>query len=58
MSEPENKVMSAKEAISKFVHDGDHLIIGNYTVGTCAELVFEVTRQAGRDYLIFPIRGV
>jgi glutaconate CoA-transferase subunit A len=31
------KVMTATDAINKFVHDGDHLCIGNYTVGTCAE---------------------
>jgi glutaconate CoA-transferase subunit A len=42
MAKVQNKVMSAKEAINRFVKDGDHLVIGNYTVGTCAELVFEV----------------
>jgi hypothetical protein len=30
----ENKVMSAREAISRFVVDGEVLIIGNYTVET------------------------
>ena len=41
----ENKVMTAKEAVERFVNDGDELIIGNYTVGTCMELVFEICRQ-------------
>ncbi|MDT8273832.1 MAG: hypothetical protein RRA35_11650 [Desulfomonilia bacterium] len=45
MAQQENKVMTANEAIRRFVHDGDHLVIGNYTVGTCAELEFEVIRQ-------------
>ena len=44
------KIMSAKEAISTFVHDGEQLVIGNYTVGTCAELVFEVIRQGKKDF--------
>jgi len=46
MAEVTGKVMSTKEAINKFVHDGDHLVIGNYTVGSCAELVYEVIRLA------------
>jgi len=37
MAEVIGKVMSAKEAIGRFVHDGDHIVIGNYTVGSCAE---------------------
>jgi len=44
----QNKVMTAQEAVSRFVHDGDHLVIGNYTVGNCAALVFEVIRQGRR----------
>ncbi len=50
------KIMNAKEAISKFVHDGDQLVIGNYTVGSCAELVYEVIRQ--REYSPEAIRNV
>ena len=46
MNSTEDKVMSAKEAIRRFVHSGDHLIIGNYTVGTCTELVGEVARAS------------
>ncbi|MGD0276332.1 MAG: CoA-transferase [Syntrophales bacterium] len=58
MSGSENKVMSAKKAISKFVHDSDHLIIGNYTVGTCAELVFEVIRQGRKGLTLYSQSGV
>lgn len=58
MSGRQSKVMSAKDAISRFVHDGDHLIIGNYTVGTCAELVFEVIRQEKKDLVLYSQSGV
>jgi len=50
--------MSAKEAISTFVHDGDQLVIGNYTVGTCAELVFEVIRQKRKDITLYSQSGI
>jgi glutaconate CoA-transferase subunit A len=50
--------MTAKEAIGRFVHDGDHLIIGNYTVGTCAELVFEVIRQGRKGLTLYSQSGV
>lgn len=58
MSESKNKIMTASEAISKYVHDGDHLVIGNYTVGTCAELVFEVARQGKKDLTLYSQSGV
>lgn len=58
MSESHNKIMTASEAISKYVHDGDHLVIGNYTVGTCAELVFEVARQGKKDLTLYSQSGV
>jgi len=48
MTEPTNKIMKTAEAIEKFVHDGDELIIGNYTVGICMDLVFEVARQRSK----------
>lgn len=54
----ENKVMSAKEAISRFVKDGDELIIGNYTVGTCTELVYEVCRQGKKGFTIYSQSGI
>lgn len=37
--------MSAHEAIAEFVHDGDELIIGNYTLGMACGLVYEIVRQ-------------
>ncbi len=40
-----NKVMSAREAVAENVHDGDTLIIGNYTISMPFGLVNEVTRQ-------------
>ncbi|HOD70460.1 MAG: 3-oxoadipate CoA-transferase subunit A [Deltaproteobacteria bacterium ADurb.BinA179] len=58
MAEAGNKVMTAKEAISRFVHDGDHLVIGNYTVGTCAELVFETVRQRKKGLTLYSQSGV
>ena len=58
MSEIQNKVMSAREAIGRFVKDGDHLVIGNYTVGTCAELVFEVIRQQKKGLTLYSQSGV
>ncbi len=46
---PGNKVMSAHEAIAEFVHDGDKLIIGNYTISMACGLIFEIVRQKLRD---------
>ncbi len=43
-----NKIMTAKEAVASFVHDGDVLIIGNYTVSMACGLVFEIVRQKKR----------
>jgi glutaconate CoA-transferase subunit A len=58
MMNENGKIMSAKEAISKFVHDGDQLVIGNYTVGSCAELVFEVIRQKKKDFMLYSQSGI
>lgn len=58
MAKERNKVMSAKEAVSRFVKDGEHLVIGNYTVGTCAELVFEVIRQRKKGLTLYSQSGV
>ena len=58
MAKVQSKVMSAKEAINRFVKDGDHLVIGNYTVGTCAELVFEVIRQQKKGLTLYSQSGV
>ncbi len=54
----ENKVMSAGEAISRFVTDGDELIIGNYTVGTCIELVYEICRQKKKGFTLYSQSGI
>ncbi len=58
MTDSKTKVMTAHEAISRFVHDGDHLVIGNYTVGTCAELAFEVIRQKKTGLTLYSQSGV
>ena len=58
MTEASSKVMTASEAISRFVHDGDQLVIGNYTVGSCAELVYEVARQKKKNLTLFSQSGI
>ena len=57
-SNNENKVMSAKEAVYQFVADGEELIIGNYTVGTCVELVYEICRQGKKGLTLFSQSGI
>lgn len=48
-----NKVMTTKEAVSRFVHDGDCLVMGNYTEAIPFSLIFEIIRQRkkGLTYL-------
>lgn len=58
MADPNNKVMSCQKAIEQFVHDGDELIIGNYTVGTCTELVYEVIRQKKEHLFLYSQSGI
>ncbi|MFO7570810.1 MAG: CoA-transferase [Smithellaceae bacterium] len=58
MNTSNGKIMSAKEAISRFVQDGDHLVIGNYTVGSCAELVYEVVRQGKKGFTLYSQSGI
>lgn len=58
MAQQNNKVMTAGEAVREFINDGDHLVIGNYTVGTCSELVFEVTRQRKKGLTLYSQSGV
>ncbi len=53
-----DKVMSARDAVEELVHDGDELVIGNYTVGTCAELVYEVVRQAKKNLILYSQSGI
>ena len=58
MEEANGKVMSAAEAVSRFVHDGDELVIGNYTVGSCAELVYEIARQRKKGFTLYSQSGI
>jgi glutaconate CoA-transferase, subunit A len=58
MIETNSKVMSAQEAIRRFVHDGDELVIGNYTVGSCAELVYEIVRQKRKGFTLYSQSGI
>ena len=58
MTKPIEKVMSAPEAVERFVKDRDHLIIGNYTVGTCMELVFEILRQGKKGFTLYSQSGI
>jgi len=58
MTKPIEKMMSVPEAVSQFVNDGDHLIIGNYTVCTCMELVFEILRQGKKGFTLYSQSGI
>ena len=58
MAKPIEKRMSVPDAISQFVNDGDHLIIGNYTVSTCMELVFEIIRQGKKGFTVYSQSGI
>jgi glutaconate CoA-transferase, subunit A len=53
-----HKVMSLQDAIAEFVHDGDDLILGNYSVGTCAELVAEIIRQQKKGFTVYSQSGI
>lgn len=50
--------MSAKEAVGRFIKDGEELIIGNYTVGTCLELIFEICRQKKKGFTLYSQSGI
>ena len=56
--EQKSKLMTTKEAISKFVHDGDKLVIGNYTVGTAYNQIHEIMRQRKKELTILSQSGV
>ena len=58
MTLQKSKVMSVKEAVSQFVSDGDELVIGNYTVGSCADLVYEVVRQGRKGLTLYSQSGI
>jgi glutaconate CoA-transferase, subunit A len=44
-----SKLMSARDAVAENVHDGDTLIIGNYTINIAFGLVNEVARQKKKN---------
>jgi glutaconate CoA-transferase subunit A len=58
MNSANEKIMTPKEAISRFVQNGDQLVIGNYTVGSCAELVYEVIRQGKKGFTLYSQSGI
>jgi glutaconate CoA-transferase subunit A len=58
MAKPIEKLMHVPEAVSQFVSDGDHLIIGNYTVCTCMELIFEIIRQGKKGFTVYSQSGI
>ncbi|MBW1708651.1 MAG: CoA transferase subunit A [Deltaproteobacteria bacterium] len=53
-----NKVMTLKEAVSRFVHDGDELVVGNYTVATPFNQIMEVVRQEKKNLTVYTQSGV
>lgn len=53
-----SKIMTAREAVERYVADGCHLAIGNYTVGSCMELISEIVRQRKRGLTVYSQSGV
>ncbi|MRR15479.1 MAG: CoA transferase subunit A [Deltaproteobacteria bacterium] len=53
----ETKVMTTKEAISRFVRDGDCVVMGNYTEGIAYSLIFEIVRQRKKGLTYFSQSG-
>ena len=52
-----SKVLTAADAVSQFVHDGDTLIVGNYTEASPLALIFEVLRQKKRRLTLYSQSG-
>jgi len=52
-----SKVMTTTEAVQQFVHDGDTLIIGNYTESSPLALIFEVMRQKKKRMTLYSQSG-
>ena len=57
VTESKNKVMSLREAVSKFVLDGDELITGNWNVSTAMALVSEIIRQKKNHLTLYSQSG-
>ena len=53
-----SKVMTTKEAVTRFVHDGDTVITGNYNESLPYSLIFEIIRQKRRGLTYFSQSGV
>ncbi|MBU1195711.1 MAG: hypothetical protein KKE62_08400 [Proteobacteria bacterium] len=51
------KVMTTKEAVKRFVHDGDTIITGNYTEALPLSLIFEVIRQEKKEMTLYSQSG-
>ena len=54
------KVMSVKEAVEKFVHDGDYLCIGGFganriPAAVCHEIVRQIGRASCRERVYHPV---
>jgi len=49
--------MTTKEAIDRFVNDGDSVITGNYTEALPLSLIFEIIRQRKRDLTYYSQSG-
>ena len=59
MSEKDSgKLTTTAEAIKKFIKNGDEVVIGNYTVGTCYNQIMEIIRQGKKDLTIYSQSGV
>ncbi|MEE9911633.1 MAG: hypothetical protein K4571_07900 [Deltaproteobacteria bacterium] len=52
-----SKVMTTQEAVSRFVHDGDSVISGNYTEGQPYSLIFEIIRQKKKGLTYYSQSG-
>jgi glutaconate CoA-transferase, subunit A len=52
-----SKVMTTREAVSRFVHDGDSVVVGNYTEGMPFSLIFEIIRQRKKKLTYYSQSG-
>ena len=58
MSSNNNKVMNIKEAVSKFVNDGDMLCPANFLQGTPYAQMHEIIRQGKKDLTVVSCSAV
>ena len=52
-----SKVMTTKEAVGRFVRDGDSVITGNYTEALPMSLIFEIIRQRKKHLTYYSQSG-